>query len=152
MSELNRKNALIALLTHAPNDLTVLYSALAQIPDDFAQTIGINIQTLESEAQMSELLNLQLTSARIIVLRILGRLGSVPGFPEVTKTAYTVRGQHCVLLAAWVSQILNWRQLQQYQSTYCIRYSPIFKLAAVSIWRNCCVTFPGKTGMNVLPV
>ena len=55
MSELNTKNALIALLTHAPNDLTVLHSALAQIPADFAQTIGINIQTLQSEAQMSEL-------------------------------------------------------------------------------------------------
>ena len=98
MSELNTKNALIALLTHAPNDLTVLHSALAQIPADFAQTIGINIQTLQSEAQMSELLNLQLTSARIIVLRILGRLGCVPGFPALLKQVQS-SGQHLIIIS-----------------------------------------------------
>ncbi|MDD5462522.1 MAG: cobaltochelatase subunit CobN [Methylococcales bacterium] len=98
MSELKTKHALIALLTHAPNDLTVLQSALAQIPVDFTQTIGINIQTLESETQMSELLSLQLASARIIVLRILGRLGSVPGFPELLKQVQSC-GQHLIIIS-----------------------------------------------------
>jgi cobaltochelatase CobN len=77
----------IALLTHAPNDLMVLQSALAQLPEDFTEVSGINLQALESDAQMTELLNHQLASARIIVLRVLGRLGSVPGFTDLLRHA-----------------------------------------------------------------
>ena len=97
MSEPKSMGASIALLTHAPNDLTVLHSALAQIPDDFTQTIGIDIQTLENEAQMSELLSNQLASARIIVLRVLGRLGSVPGFPELLKQVHSTGATLCII-------------------------------------------------------
>ncbi|MFI3155707.1 MAG: cobaltochelatase subunit CobN [Methylococcaceae bacterium] len=77
----------IALLTHAPNDLMVLQSALTQMPEEFPQCIGINLQALESDAQMAELLEHQLASARIIVLRVLGRLGSVPGFADLVRHA-----------------------------------------------------------------
>ncbi len=77
----------IALLTHAPNDLVVLQSAQTQMPDGFAQVVGINLQALESDAQMAELLAHQLTSTRIIVLRVLGRLGSVPGFSDLLRHA-----------------------------------------------------------------
>ncbi len=80
-------SASIALLTHAPNDLTVLHNALTQMPDGFTQVFGINLQALENEAQMTELLSAQLAPARIIVLRVLGRLGSVPGFAELLKQA-----------------------------------------------------------------
>lgn len=75
----------IALLTHAPNDLMVLQSALAQMPENFPQCTGINLQALESDAQMAELLKHQLAPARIVVLRILGRLGSVPGFTDLLR-------------------------------------------------------------------
>jgi cobaltochelatase CobN len=77
----------IALLTHAPNDLMVLQSALAQLPDDLIEVSGINLQALESDAQMTELLAHQLASARIIVLRVLGRLGSVHGFTDLLRHA-----------------------------------------------------------------
>ncbi|MGZ8160519.1 MAG: cobaltochelatase subunit CobN, partial [Methylobacter sp.] len=77
----------IALLTHAPNDLMVLQSAQAQMPEGFPQVTGINLQALESDAQMAELLDHQLASARIIVLRVLGRLGSVPGFADLLRYA-----------------------------------------------------------------
>lgn len=77
----------IALLTHAPNDLMVLQNALTQMPEEFLPCTGINLQALESEAQMAELLEHQLVSARIIVLRVLGRLGSVPGFADLLRHA-----------------------------------------------------------------
>ncbi len=77
----------IALLTHAPNDLMVLQNAQAQMPEEFPPCTGINLQALESDAQMAELLEHQLVSARIIVLRVLGRLGSVPGFADLVRHA-----------------------------------------------------------------
>ncbi|MDO9424984.1 MAG: cobaltochelatase subunit CobN [Methylobacter sp.] len=80
-------SAPIALLTHAPNDLIVLQSALTQMPEGFPQCTGINLQALESDTQMAELLNHQLGTARIIVLRVLGRLGSVPGFADLLRLA-----------------------------------------------------------------
>ena len=98
MPELKPVSAAIALLTHAPNDLTVLHSALAQLPDDFAAVTGINLQALDSETQMSELLSTQLASARIIVLRVLGSLGGVPGFAELRQQAQC-HGQHLIVIS-----------------------------------------------------
>jgi cobaltochelatase CobN len=91
-------NATIALLTHAPNDLTVLQSALAQMPESFPKVSGHVLQALESDAQMAELLNQQLASPRIIVLRVLGRLGSVPGFADLVRHAKS-QGQHLIAIS-----------------------------------------------------
>jgi cobaltochelatase CobN len=91
-------HAPIALLTHTPNDLTVLHSALTQLPADFARVSGINLQALENDAQMSELLALQLANARIVVLRVLGRLGSVPGFAELVRHAQS-QGRHLIAIS-----------------------------------------------------
>ncbi|MDI1277420.1 cobaltochelatase subunit CobN [Methylobacter sp.] len=88
----------IALLTHAPNDLMVLQSAQAQMPEGFLEVIGINLQTLESDAQMTELLEHQLASANIIVLRVLGRLGSVPGFADLVRHAKK-QGLHLIAIS-----------------------------------------------------
>ncbi|WP_334168738.1 cobaltochelatase subunit CobN [Methylobacter sp.] len=95
MSDLNRP---VALLTHAPNDLMVLQSAQAQLPESFSEITGINLQALESDAQMAELLEHQLTSANIIVLRVLGRLGSVPGFADLVRHAKS-RGLHLIAIS-----------------------------------------------------
>src|SRR5450830_1831684 len=40
--------ATIAVLTHAPNDLTVLHHALTQLPADFMQVAGIDLQAMQS--------------------------------------------------------------------------------------------------------
>jgi cobaltochelatase CobN len=88
----------IALLTHAPNDLMVLQSALAQMPEGFPEVTGINLQALESDAQMAELLGHQLASANIIVLRVLGRLGSVPGFADLVRHAKK-QGLHLIAIS-----------------------------------------------------
>ena len=86
MSEAMVASAQIALLTHAPNDLTVLQSALAQLPQEFPAVAGVNLQALESETQMAALLTHELADAQIIILRVLGRLGSVPGFAELLRS------------------------------------------------------------------
>jgi cobaltochelatase CobN len=79
--------AAIALLTHAPNDLTVLHHALTQLPDDFVPVAGVNLQALQSDADMAALLGGALAGARIVILRVLGRLGSVPGVAELLRAA-----------------------------------------------------------------
>jgi cobaltochelatase CobN len=45
----------IALLTHAPNDLTVLHNALLHMPADFPATTGVDLQALEGENRIAEL-------------------------------------------------------------------------------------------------
>ncbi|MES2739935.1 MAG: cobaltochelatase subunit CobN [Pseudomonadota bacterium] len=86
----------IALLTHATNDLTVLHSALGQLPPEFGAVAGVNLQSLESETQMAALLAHELAGVRIVMLRVLGRLGGVPGFAELVAHA---RGQGRHLIA-----------------------------------------------------
>ncbi|MHB8428352.1 MAG: cobaltochelatase subunit CobN [Acidiferrobacterales bacterium] len=88
----------IALLTHAPNDLAVLHSALPQLPDRFPSVAGVNLQTLESEAEMTALLAHRLASAQIIIARILGRTGDVPGFAELVRHAHE-RGRSLIVIS-----------------------------------------------------
>ena len=77
----------IALLTHASNDLAVLHSALAQLPAGFPPVAGFNLQSQDGEGPLPALLAGELAQARIIVLRVLGRPGSVPGFAELVTAA-----------------------------------------------------------------
>lgn len=86
----------IALLSHAPGDLTMLHSAMAQLLQDFPPVAGVNLQALESEAQLGEMLARELADVRIIVLRVLGRLGSVPGFADLLRH---VEERGCRLIA-----------------------------------------------------
>lgn len=98
MSEAMPARAQIALLTHAPNDLTVLQSALSQLPQEFPAVAGVNLQALESETQMATLLTHELADAQIIILRVLGRLGSVPGFAELLRQVQN-RGLHLIAIS-----------------------------------------------------
>ena len=98
MSEMQAMHAPIALLTHAPNDLTVLHSALAQMPAGFSQVSAVNLQALENDAQMADLLAQQLATARIVVLRVLGRLGSIPGFADLVRHAQSA-GRHLIAIS-----------------------------------------------------
>jgi cobaltochelatase CobN len=91
-------SARIAVLTHASTDLAILHHALTQLPADFPPTIGINLQGVENETRMSELLQNELAEADIIVLRILGRLGSVAGFAELLRHAQR-QGRHLIALS-----------------------------------------------------
>ena len=93
MSEINTTP--IVLLTHAANDLMVLKSASVQLPHDFPEVKGVNLQLLESETQMTELLAEDLALARIVILRVLGRLGSIPCFSQLMNH---VNEQECYLI------------------------------------------------------
>ena len=98
MSEVINQSVSIALLTHTANDLTVLHSAVMQLPEGFTPVSGINLQTLDNEAQKPTMLIEQLASARIIVLRVLGGLGSILGFPELLKQVQS-NGQHLIVIS-----------------------------------------------------
>ena len=90
--------ARIAVLTHASTDLAMLQHAQSQLPEDFPPTLGINLQQVENEAQMETLLAARLGAADVIVLRVLGRLGSVPGFAALLRHAQA-QGRHLIALS-----------------------------------------------------
>ncbi len=81
MSETNP--ASITVFTHAPNDLMVLEGASKQLPQEFPGIKTINLQALEDSSQLAAILDEDLSSTQIIVLRILGRVGDIPGFPQL---------------------------------------------------------------------
>lgn len=96
----------IALLTHAPTDLSMLASARAQLPADFPAVAGYDLQRLQSDTDeegnprrtLADLLRGELAGAAVIVLRVLGRVGAVAGFPELLRTA-RVEGRHLIVLS-----------------------------------------------------
>ncbi len=88
----------IALLTHTPNDLTVLHHAQAQMPNGFSAIVGVNLQAIANASEMAALLTHELASAQIIILRVLGRLASVPGFAELVRYAQS-QGRHLIAVS-----------------------------------------------------
>ncbi|MBP0599433.1 cobaltochelatase subunit CobN [Herbaspirillum sp. LeCh32-8] len=96
----------IALLTHAPTDLSMLASARGQLPEDFPAVAGYDLQRLQSETDddgnplrtLADLLRGELAGAGVIVLRVLGRLSAVAGFPELLRAA-RAEGRHLIVLS-----------------------------------------------------
>ncbi|WDZ94400.1 cobaltochelatase subunit CobN [Herbaspirillum sp. WKF16] len=99
-------SARIALLTHAPTDLSMLASARAQLPDDFPAVAGHDLQRLQGDTDddgnprrtLAGLLRGELAGAGVIVLRVLGNLGAVAGFPELLRTV-RAEGRHLIVLS-----------------------------------------------------
>lgn len=88
----------IALLTHAPSDLPVLLAARAQLPHDFAAVQTLDLQQQEATAQLLSAPQNGLASAHIVVLRVLGRLGSVPGLTELVHELRQ-QGRHLIAIS-----------------------------------------------------
>ncbi len=88
----------IVFLTHADTDLLTLRRALQVLPEDFPKTSGINLLAVKSEAHMAQLLDREIAAAQIIILRILGRPSSIPGFGELVRRAKS-KGQHLIVLS-----------------------------------------------------
>jgi cobaltochelatase CobN len=88
----------LVLLTHASNDLTVLHHALAQLPAPLRAVEGVNLQALDPDTGMTTLLAGPLSTARIVILRVLGRLGSVPGVADLVAHARR-RGVHLIAIS-----------------------------------------------------
>lgn len=70
----------IALLSHADTDLVALRRLKPSLPDDL-DAIGISALRLQSDEQMTLLLEGALADVSIIVVRLHGELDSLPGFP-----------------------------------------------------------------------
>ncbi|WP_207531676.1 cobaltochelatase subunit CobN [Desertivirga arenae] len=88
----------IVFLTHADTDLLTLHRAIQVLPDDFPKTLGMNLQAVKTEAHMAQLLERELAAAQIIILRILGRPSSIPGFNELVKRA-NERNQQLIVVS-----------------------------------------------------
>ena len=76
----------IALLTHADTDLLALKRAQCGLPPEL-EVIGISLVRVQSEEQLSLLLDGGLAGARVIVMRLHGELDSVPGLPTLQAWA-----------------------------------------------------------------
>ena len=88
----------IVLLTHAPTDLMVLQSALMQMPKGFPEVAGQVLRAAENDPQKLGRLEDRVATAGIIVLRVLGRPGSVPGFADLVRFSKT-QGQHLIAIS-----------------------------------------------------
>ena len=76
----------IALLSHADTDLLALKRVQPALPVD-VHVIGISLVRLQTEEQLSLLLDGPLAPARVLVLRLHGELDSLPGFARLRAWA-----------------------------------------------------------------
>jgi len=88
----------IVFLSHADTDLLTLHRALQFLPEDFPQTLGINLLAVKSEAHMAQLLDREIAGAKVIILRILGRPSTIPGFSELVSRVHK-QGQHLIIVS-----------------------------------------------------
>ena len=76
----------IALLSHADTDLLALKRVQSALPTDL-HVIGVSLVRLQTEEQLSLLLDGTLAPARVLVLRLHGELDSLPGFARLRAWA-----------------------------------------------------------------
>ena len=88
----------IVFLSHADTDLLTLHRAIQSLPEDFPRTLGINLLAVKTEAHMSQLLDREIAGAKIIILRILGRPSTIPGFSELVQRVQK-QGQHLIIVS-----------------------------------------------------
>ncbi|KPL87962.1 cobaltochelatase subunit CobN [Ardenticatena maritima] len=77
----------IVLLSHADTDLLTLAAARPLLPDDFPSVDAVSLNSIKQEAHMQRLIAERLHGARVIIVRLLGRLGGVPGMPLLVEHA-----------------------------------------------------------------
>ncbi|WP_031526458.1 cobaltochelatase subunit CobN [Dyadobacter crusticola] len=88
----------IVFLTHADTDLLALNRAMELLPDEFPKTLGMSLMGIKNEEQMAQLLQREIAEAKIVVIRIHGRLSSIPGFGELVNLAKQ-RQQHLIVVS-----------------------------------------------------
>lgn len=77
----------ILFLTHADTDLQSLQRAVRELPADFGPIRGFSLMRVSNDEQMHSLLAAHGAEARILVARLHGRAGSVPGFRRLVEFA-----------------------------------------------------------------
>jgi len=76
----------IALLSHADTDLLTIGRAQSALPADL-HVIGVSLVRLQTEEQLSVLLEGSLSPARALVLRLHGEIDGLPGFAQLSAWA-----------------------------------------------------------------
>jgi cobaltochelatase CobN len=89
--------ARIALLSHADTDLLALRRARAALPVE-VDPIGFSLLRLQTEDQLSLLLDGDLADARVVVIRLHGELDGLPGFARLQEWARQ-RDTHLVVVS-----------------------------------------------------
>jgi cobaltochelatase CobN len=87
----------IALLSHADTDLLALRRALPSLPAD-VEVSGISLMRLQTEEQLSLLLEGDLGRARVVIVRLHGELEGLQGFSRLREWAVT-QGVHLVVIS-----------------------------------------------------
>ena len=88
---------LIAFLSHAGTDLMTLERARVDLPEGL-RVVGLALGSILSEDQMLATLNGEVAEAGIVMLRIHGRVETVPGM-ELLKHRCRERGQRLLLVS-----------------------------------------------------
>lgn len=96
------KQSAIVLLTHADSDLLMLSQCRKILPDDFPLVRGINLQSVGSEEEFEQL-HSELSSVPIVIMRLLGRTGSVPGFAKIVE--YAKQGQQYLIVVSGAGEL-----------------------------------------------
>jgi cobaltochelatase CobN len=129
----HENNGGIVLLSHAGTDLTAL--GRARWPQDFSPVSGIALQHIADEQQMQQLLDGQLSSARILLLRVLGRVQAIPGFDLLRQHAIA-RRQALIILSGTGEPDPELAALSTVPRPSSKMPMPICKPVAAAIWRS----------------
>jgi cobaltochelatase CobN len=88
----------IVLLTHADSDLAALSRCLSLLPEGFSRVQGFSLQSVSDARGMADLLTTGLAHARVVVVRVLGRLSGIPGWQALLHAAGE-RGQSLLVVS-----------------------------------------------------
>ena len=88
----------VILLTHADSDLAALSRCVSLLPEGFPRVRGISLQSVAESRDMAALLEGELLHARIVVVRVLGRLSGIPGWQGLLEAA-TKRRQSLLVVS-----------------------------------------------------
>ena len=87
----------IALLSHADTDLLAVRRAQPLLPAD-VDGLGISLMRLQTEEQLSLLLEGDLGRARVVIVRLHGEIEGVPGFSRLREWALQL-GVHLIVVS-----------------------------------------------------
>ena len=77
----------VVLLTHADSDLAALSRCVPLLPEGFPRVRGFSLQSVGDSRDMAALLEGELSLARIVVVRVLGRLSGIAGWQALLQAA-----------------------------------------------------------------
>ncbi|HEX4149387.1 MAG TPA: cobaltochelatase subunit CobN, partial [Pirellulales bacterium] len=88
----------ICILSHADTDLLSLHHAARSLPPDFAPVQVVSLGKVKSAEHIEALIAGPVRRARVIVVRLLGGLASLPGFERLRESA--ARNQQTLIVVS----------------------------------------------------